>query len=126
VTLVEAVVGTTLLATVLVSILLTAARLRRQSVKTQQTVTACRIADGLLEGWSGNNGLPRNGSGDVREHRGWRWRTRTPESKQADEMGAAVVSLEILAPDSPDDSPAASVQVLVAGRRRHAEGNDTD
>jgi len=112
VTLVEAVVGTALLGSLLVGILLADARQRRQTWRAGRRIEACAVADELLEQWWRQpDSLPRSDSGSVSGHEGWTWRTHTATSRDARRMRAEVVVLEIFAPDlsQAQDSAAAAV-----------------
>ena len=115
ITLVEAVLGTALLGSLLVAILLGAARLQVQAARAERRVTACRIADELLEGWWVKpDDFPRRGSGRVASHEGWSWRTGTRRSDEARALGGEIVSLEVWAPAAAGDAvPAARVELLL-------------
>jgi len=111
VTLIEAVVGTAILGTLLVGILTADSRQRRQTWRAERRIEACAIADELLEGWwPKRDKLPRASTGRVDGHKGWTWRTRTVSNRDAERMGAEVVVLEVFGPQLPGaaNSPAAA------------------
>jgi len=126
-TLIEAVVGTALLGSLLVGILMADSRQRRQTWCAERRIEACTIADGLLEQWwPKRDEMPRSGGGPVDGHDRWTWRTRTVISRDAERIGGQVVVLEIYGPDLPagGDStvaaelsrePAARVELLMPG-----------
>ncbi len=114
VTLVEAVLGTALLASLLVSILLAASRLQIQATRAERRITACRIADRLLKTWwAKRDEFPRARSGRVASPEGWSWRTEVVADESARTLRCDVVALEIFAPDSKDGDPAARVELMV-------------
>ena len=129
VTLVEAVAGTAILATVLVAILIAAGRLRTQSARAERRVEACRIADGLLRAWwPERQKLPRDDSGQVPDHPGWTWKTQPVANEAAEEMGAAVVALEVYSPAAAGVAAAgAAARVeIVLPDRSNEKGIETD
>ena len=99
-TLIEAVVGTALLGTVLVAVLMANSRLTAQ--------------DGV--------------SGPVGGHGGWTWRTRVVESASAEKIDAEVVALEIFAPPDRSRLPLARVEILLHkdGKDGRDEKDETD
>jgi hypothetical protein len=100
-TLVEVVGALALLATVLVALLLGKARYTHQAALAQRRVQAVAAADALLATWHQDpRALPRAGSGAVAGEQQFSWRTLSVSNVQVNEMGAAVVRLEIL-----DDRP---------------------
>ena len=117
----EAVVGTAILGSLLVALLMAAHRLNVQARRSQSRLAACRIADDLLASWWGKRSeFPADASGPVAGREGWRWRTSsTPGSEEARRLGARTVALEVFAPPSPGDGPgqgawaAARVEILL-------------
>src|SRR5260221_5834505 len=96
-TLVEVVGGLALLATLLVALLLAKARYTRQSAGADRRLRAVAAAEALLTGWRQDaRSLPRSGSGGVAGDEGFVWRTRTVPNTDVNDLGGAVVRLEIL------------------------------
>ena len=119
-TLIEAVAGTALLGTLLVTILVARAKLTAQGRRAELRIEACRLADELLESWwPDRRKIPRNGTGRIPGPGDWRWRTRVVDNRAAEEMDAEVIALEILAPGSEDgrDTPPVRVEILLPGRK---------
>ena len=116
-TLVEALAGTALLGTLLVSVLMTSARVNGQSARAQQRIQACQLADSLLQQWwDKRDQMPRSGGGPIKEAKGWTWRTRTADSNEATALNAQIVVVEVYAPPVAGEgrqSPAASVELLL-------------
>lgn len=124
-TLVEVVVATGLLGTVLASILIATGRVDAQGLRARRRIEACRIADGLLEAWWSDRGeFPRNGRGTVAGEAGWTWRTRRVTNEDAGKIDASVVALEVFGPNDRDD-PAVRVEVVLA-KETHEEAVGTD
>lgn len=114
VTLVEAVLGTAILGSLLVSVLLAASRLHVQASRAESRIAACRVADGLLEAWWPKpDAFPRASEGAVAGSGGWSWRTRVVENAAARTVKAEVVALEIFAPGAGRETPAARVELLL-------------
>jgi type II secretory pathway pseudopilin PulG len=96
-TLVEVVGGLALLATLLVALLLAKARYTRQAAGADRRLRAVAAAEVLLTGWRQDaRSLPRSGSGGVAGDEGFVWRTQTVANPDVNEMGAAVVRLDII------------------------------
>ncbi|MCY2929863.1 MAG: hypothetical protein NTV86_10295 [Planctomycetota bacterium] len=120
-TLVEAVVGTAILGSLLVALLMAAHRLNVQARRSQARLEACRIADELLAAWwPTREDFPTDSSGPVAGREGWRWRTSTQAGREdARRLGARTVALEVFAPPAPGDAPgqaawaAAKVEILL-------------
>ena len=113
-TLVEAVAGTALLGSLLVSILIGASRLQAQAARAERRIEACRVADGLLKGWwAKRDEFPREARGTVPGHNGWRWRTRGSENESARALGGEIVALEIFAPEASSDRAATRIEVFL-------------
>jgi len=113
-TLIEALLGTALLGTLLVAILMAQSRLHRQSVRADSRLEACRVADKVLEGWWPKRAtLSRSGTGAIEGQKNWTWRTRPRDDEAAKAMNMQVVVLEILAANSPELGPAVSLEILL-------------
>ena len=96
VTLIEVVAGAALLGTLLASILVAQARVKRQACQADRRLEACAVAEELLQKWWARpESLPRSDSGSVDGRDGWSWRTRPVERTDAQAMGAQVVALEV-------------------------------
>jgi len=115
-TLIEAVAGIALMGTLLVSMLVAGGRMQKQSRRAELRQTGCRIADSLIASWYvGAEKVPRNGSGEVPGHKGWRWRTALRTSRTAEPLGAEVVRVALFAPgDDPQHAPIVHIDLLVA------------
>jgi hypothetical protein len=117
ITLVEALLGTAILGSLLVSVLLAASRLHVQAARAEARITACRIADGLLEAWWPKpDAFPRRGQGAVAGREGWSWRTEVVENTAARTVKAEVVALEIFAAGADRGTPMARVEVMLPER----------
>jgi len=117
-TLIEAVAGTAVLGVVLVSLVVTSSRMASQRRRAEDTITACRIADELLDKWwAKRSDMDRSGGGEVPGREGWTWRTRTRQTRQADALAGEVVVLEIHPPEaqglSKPEAAAATVEILL-------------
>ena len=114
VSLVEAVAGTVLLATLLVSILATQGRLKVRSRAVAQRAQAAEVIDELLRGWWEDlPSLPRGGEGEAPGRPGWRWQTRTLERDDAAAVGGQVVQIDVFAPQWADASPTGRIEILL-------------
>lgn len=115
-TLVEALAGTLILGTLLVSILTAKVQLEGQGRRATARITACEVLDGLLnQWWTDPASLPRADQGDVPNYEGWRWRTRTVQSRSASAVGAEIVAVEVFGPPPASaELAAASVELLMA------------
>jgi hypothetical protein len=114
VTLVEAVAGTLVLGTLLVSVLTAKVQLDGQARRAAAKIAACEVLDGLLNGWWADpDGVPLWAQGEVPSHAGWRWRTRVPQRLDAKALQAKVVAVEVFAPGQTDKAPAAAVEILI-------------
>ena len=127
-TLVEALAGTALMATVLVAILLAAGRMKAQSRGAAMREEGCLIADGLLRAWwPDRHKLPRDARGAVGGKAGWHWRTRRVASEEAAALGGEIVALEVFAPGGSGE-PAARVEIVLPGEDKGEDdaGQGTD
>jgi len=128
VTLVETLVGTALLGSLLVSILMGVSRLEAQAGRAERRVTACRIADRLLETWWANQeAFPRNARGRIRSPRGWQWRTQVVENESAQALDGEVVAVEVYGPPQERQGPDPDVRVeLILPEEEHVPETGTD
>ena len=114
VTLVEAVAGTAVLGSLLVSILIGAVRLQGQAGRAERRLEACRVADQLLEAWwRVPEEFPRRDEGEVSEGDGWLWRTEVVPGDADRSLRGEVVALEVFAAGGRDGDPAARVEVFL-------------
>lgn len=106
-----------ILGTLLVSVIIANAKLMNLAGHSSQRVEACAVADELMEQWwADKDNLPRNGGGDVSGHDGWKWRTHvadTADDAPEECLKAEIVVVDVFAPDSPDDTPAVSLEFLL-------------
>lgn len=113
-TLVEAVLGSVVLGTLLVSILLARVQMEGQSRLAAQREAACGVLDELMsQWWSEPATLPLNESGPVEHRKGWRWKTRAQDRAEAAALGGRIVIVEVFAPGQRDLKPAASIELLM-------------
>lgn len=66
--------------------------------------------------WADKDKLPRNEEGPANGHDGWKWRTHVADAAGASDecLKAEIVVVEVFAPDSPDDIPAVSLEILLS------------
>jgi hypothetical protein len=108
-TLVEVVAGLALLATLLVAVLGTKARVTRQWAHANRKLEAVAAADRLLAAWWATPAtFPRKNSGSVPGDAGLNWRTTPVGNDAVRPLGASVVRLEIV----DERQPAAAGAVL--------------
>lgn len=127
-------VGTALLGTLLVSMLIAGGRIEAQSARASRRIAACRTADRLLESWWSNRAeFPRDDSGDVQGGEGLRWRMRRIENESAGEWGAEIVALEIVSANAGGEGEEvlATVEVMLPvenleNEDEKSDGNDAD
>lgn len=126
-TLIEVVAGLALLATLLVAVLTTKARVTRQWATARQQLRATDAADALLSAWWLNPGqFPRDSHGLVPGEPGMAWHTRVVPNETLNRLDTTVVRLEVL--DRGNDAAAgrvlASVEVVLddAALRQRAGG----
>lgn len=127
-TLVEALAGMVILGTLLTTIVVANAKLISQASRAKLRVEACEIADGLLEKWwAKKDDFPRNGSGDVPNREGWRWRTRSLENESAETLNAEIIALEVFSPDWQDVLPTVRIEILLPKKKYEIpKRTDTD
>lgn len=122
-TLVEAVAGTVVLGTVLVSILMARVRVEKQSAAAGDRLEACGALQSLLETWASDaDGIPIDHDGPVPAHPGWRWSTRRFQRDDALKLHADVLGVAIATSDNPQASPVAVIELLLP---RHDEEEET-
>ena len=96
-TLIEVVAGLALLATLLVAVLTTKAKLTRQWASAQQRLRAAGAADALLaEWWRDVKTFPRQASGTVSGEPRLAWRTQAVPNDAVNRLGASVVQLDVI------------------------------
>ena len=129
-TLVEALVGTAILGTVLVSVLVADGRLRKQASFAEDRVEACRIADAFLAEWwptvEEPNKFPRQGSGEFLDRPGWSWRTDIVQNEAVEKFDAEMISLDVFSPKYGETRPAAHVEIMLPKRDESDASNGTD
>lgn len=113
-TLVEAALAMALLGTLLVSLLVATSQMTAQRGRAERRLEACRAIDALLESWwSKRSDLPRTGTGYVSGHPDWTWRTSLVPNEVAKAIEAEVVAVEVFVPGTPNQEPAARVEILL-------------
>ena len=116
-TLIEVVLATALLATLLAGLLIADSQLALQSGRARRHIEACRIADEMLEAWWPKRwDIPRNGSGDVPDHEDWRWRTETVTTNDLKFRRGQIIALEIFyknQSNQADGEPTVRVEFLI-------------
>ena len=96
-TLVEVVVGLTLLATVIVSSLLAFSKHQKQIRLARSKIAAVQIADDLLNRMSASRtGIPPASSGPIQEHPTWSWRTSVTAETLRAPIAMQIIKLQIL------------------------------
>lgn len=122
--------GTAILGTVLVSVLIADGRLRKQASFAEDRIEACRIADAFLAEWwpttEEPNKFPRQGSGEIVDRPGWSWRTEIVPNEAAEKLNAEMISLDVFSPKYGDTRPAAHIEIMLPKRDTSnvSEGND--
>ena len=125
VTLVEALAGSVLLGTLLVSILIAKGQLTIQARRAQDRLAACQVLDDFLEGWWPTRAdAPHEAAGTVAGHAGWRWQMRRVTRETATALLAEVVAVEVFAPGQSDTTPAARVDILLPVTDKSDETSD--
>jgi prepilin-type N-terminal cleavage/methylation domain-containing protein len=97
VTLIEVLAGLVILGTLLVSIAAARGRFARQWIEADRRLAAVRSADALLGQWMAGppQNIPLRGQGELPGVPKFDWRTRTIPSRDADDLRAIVVRLEV-------------------------------
>ena len=112
-TLVEALAGSLLMASLLVAMLLAMSRMNIQSRRAEDRVQACAVLDSLMQQWWRNQRrLPQNQFGQVPGRPGWRWQTRTINNPDLQILYAEVVAVEVFSSQQRDAGPAARLEIL--------------
>ena len=116
--LVEVVVGLTLMATLLVSTLVAYSGHRRQLRRAEQKRVAVTVADRLLVEMSGTlNGIPLSSQGYIAGHPTWFWRTSPIGIVAPMQIPMTVVRLQIVeSVGAGSTTVLASVDVVEGGR----------
>ncbi len=110
-TLVEVLVGVTLMATMLVGSLLAFAAHRKQQRFADQKLRAVALADSLLDQLSHRpGGIPSTGRGPVASSPGWYWQTSPVRAIAPSRIPLTVIRFEIVG-RSPDGSAKSLVNV---------------
>ena len=113
-TLIETVAAVAILGAALVALVLASAKLTAQSRRAEDRIVACGIAGNQLRSWwQAPENLPRNAEGQVPGHKGWTWRTRVTDNKEAAELRGQAVVLEIRSPTAKDSEPSAAVEIIL-------------
>lgn len=96
-TLIEVVVGLTLMASVLVGSLLAFSAHHRQQATAEGKLAAVAIADQLLNEWTGTReGVPASGQGAIFGRPNWYWSTSVVAAVMPAKVPMRVIRLEII------------------------------
>ena len=96
-TLVEVVIGLSLMATVIVSSLLAFSKHQKQIRLAQAKIAAVQIADDLLNRMSASRtGIPAAASGSIPDHPNWSWRTRVTTETLRSPVPMQIINLQII------------------------------
>ncbi|MGB0759794.1 MAG: type II secretion system protein [Rubripirellula sp.] len=96
-TLVEVVIGLSLMATVIVSSLLAFSKHQKQIRLAQAKIAAVQIADDLLNRMSASRtGIPAAASGSIPDHPNWFWRTRVTAETLRSPIPMQIINLQII------------------------------
>jgi prepilin-type N-terminal cleavage/methylation domain-containing protein len=111
-TLIEVVLGLVLLATLLVALMLAAARLRRLDRLAHDRQAATLVADHLLAGWLDSaTGIPVASVGPIAGRPDWVWRTTLIRNQLIFGVPTAIVRLDVTS--APAGTVLVSLQVAV-------------
>jgi prepilin-type N-terminal cleavage/methylation domain-containing protein len=118
-TLIEVIAAIVILGTILVGIVLSKSRHARQLALSRRKMEAIRAADRLLtQWWTGSQGIPVDGAGEVPWDPTLRWRTQVVPNEEVARLEARVVRLEVIetrsGPGVQADGPLANVEVVLA------------
>jgi type II secretion system protein I len=95
-TLIEVVVGLTLMATVVVASLLAFSAHQKQIRKARSKMAAIQITDNLLNRMSANRtGIPPSATGIIAEHPNWFWRTSVTAETSQSQIPLRIIQLQI-------------------------------
>ena len=128
-TLIEVVAGLAILGTLLVAVLLTDARCRRQSGLARRRMDAVRAADALLAKWWTDPGkFPRTAHGQLHPGSELAWRTLVIENEEIEQLGGQVVRLEVFRPrEAWREKPTVTVDVVLPTQNdQRGQGLHTD
>ena len=127
-TLIEVSAGLAILGTLLVAILMTEARCRRQAAVAHQRIRGAQAAEALLaKWWADPKKLPRTGAGTITGQPGFTWRTRVRRDEQLRELGQEVVRLELFSGRaSPEPVVAVDVVLPIQAQEEGPEGVHAD
>ena len=96
-TLIEVVVGLTLMATVVVASLLAFSAHQKQIRQARSKIAALQISDDLLNRMSASrSGIPPFATGTIPEHPNWTWRTRVTEETTLAQLPVLIIQLQII------------------------------
>ncbi len=113
-TLVEVVVGLTLLASLVVGVLLSFRVHHRQLRNARQRMAAATMADELLSVWHGRpEGVPPQAQGGIASAPGWVWQTQPIARRLVAGLPVDVIRLDVFAPRSAADTAPLSCSVEV-------------
>jgi len=100
-TLVEVVVGLTLMATVIVSSLLAFSKHQKQIRLARSKIDAVQIADDLLNRMSASRtGIPPAATGPIPEHPNWSWQTSVSAETLGVPIPMQIIKLQIMEQES--------------------------
>jgi hypothetical protein len=94
-TLIEVVAGLVILGTILASLAIARGRFARQLAAADRTLAATRALDSLITEWMASS-PPVNRHGNLAGPRGLEWQTRTLQSREAEQLSAAVLRVEVI------------------------------
>lgn len=118
-TLIEAVASLALLGALLTALLLARSRVTRQMAAADRRLAAVGTADTLLNQWWQGGNLPRNSAGQTRD--GFAWSTRVVRNAPAEQLGAAVLRLEVSDASPRPAMPPVVVELLVPAANNPGE-----
>ncbi len=96
-TLIEVVVGLTLMATVVVASLLAFSAHQKQIRQARSKIAALQISDDLLNRMSASrSGIPPFATGTIPEHPNWTWRTRVTAETTLAQIPVLIIQLQII------------------------------
>ena len=123
---VEGVVGTAIMGTMLASMVLASGKMQAQSGRSARRLEACRVADKLLtDWWAKPSELPHNGGGDVPNSNGLKWRTKRVPNEIAKEFNAELIALELYITDGGRQEVLTRVE-LILPEQKDEEEQSTD
>jgi hypothetical protein len=103
-----------ILGTMLVSLVMAGAKMKRQSYSAVQRTEACAILDGLVnDWWADSPSVPRNSGGVVEDQPEWMWRTRSVRSVTIGTVAGEVVAVEVFDRSRQSETPAAHIELVL-------------